>query len=81
MRLLFLLYQLKLYYITYLFRLLLIELFYFEAIKTIISIKHINPLISFSIYYMHYVFRYILILLYLFKEIISIILIISYKLI
>ena len=63
--LLFLLCQLKLDYITYFKSDLLYQLFispviipiiFFDAIKTIISIKHINSLISFPIYYIYYVF-------------------------
>ena len=71
--LLLLLCQLKLDYITYFKSDLLYQLFispviipiiFFDAIKTINLIKHINSLISFPIYYIYYVFWYILILLY-----------------
>ena len=57
--------QLKLDYVTYFKSDLLYQLFistviipiiFFDAIKTIISIKHINSLISFLIYYIYYVF-------------------------
>ena len=63
--LLCLLCQLKLDYVTYFKSDLLYQLFistviipiiFFDAIKTIISIKHINSLISFPIYYIYYVF-------------------------
>jgi len=57
--------SIKLDYVTYFKSDLLYQLFistviipiiFFDAIKTIIPIKHINSLISFSIYYMYYVF-------------------------
>ena len=63
--LLCLLCQLKLDYVTYFKSDLLYQLFistviipiiFFDAIKTIISIKHIKLLISFPIYYIYYVF-------------------------
>ena len=65
LRLLCKLCQLKLNYVTYFKSDLLYQLFistviiaiiFFDAIKTIIQIKHINSRISFSIYYIYYFF-------------------------